>query len=261
MPQNSTYPTDLHRVAAETIVEVYCRHPAVIAVLLVNSCARGQGTPASDLDLAVLTVPHITAVQQSTLESSWRELYAGSDALRRLRASGPFAGVHLDFFNGSYRPNTWDDGGGPDGFELAIGNQMVYSLVLWQHGTAVDQLRAKWLPFYPEALRRQRFAMVRDACFYDLDHIPFYIGRGLYFQAFDRLYKALQEFLQALFIARRIYPVAYNKWIREQIAGWLELPGLYRELTSLLQIGRLESDELIGKGDHLRKLMQQWAAF
>jgi len=53
---------------------------------------------------------------------------------------------------------------------------------------------------------------------------PFLLNRGLYFHAFDRLYKAFQEFLQALFVARRIYPLAYNKWIREQVADWLALP-------------------------------------
>src|SRR5207253_3099325 len=51
-----------------------------------------------------------------------------------------------------------------------------------------------------------RLAMVREACARDLEAIPFLLNRGLYFQAFDRLYKAFQEFLQALFVARRIYP-------------------------------------------------------
>ena len=45
--------------------------------------------------------------------------------------------------------------------------------------------------------------MVRTACVYDLEHALFFVRRGLYFQAFDRLYKSFQEFLQALFIARR----------------------------------------------------------
>jgi hypothetical protein len=77
---------------------------------------------------------------------------------------------------------------------------------------------------------------------YDLDHVPFFVGRGLYFQAFDRLYKAFQEFLQALFIARRVYPIAYNKWIHEQVAVRLGLPELYAQLPKILEITRLESD-------------------
>ena len=68
--------------------------------------------------------------------------------------------------------------------------------------------------------------------------------RGLYFQAFDRLYKALREFLQGLFIARRTYALAYNKWIRMQVVEWLGLPELYAELTPILEISRLESDQI-----------------
>ena len=98
--------------------------------------------------------------------------------------------------------------------------------------------------------------MVRDACHYDLEHVPFFVARGLYFQAFDRLYKAFQEFLQALFIARRTYPVAYNKWIREQVEGRL---GLYRQLPAVLELGRLESAEVERNARALHRLLDDWA--
>lgn len=75
--------------------------------------------------------------------------------------------------------------------------------------------------------------MVRAACLYDLDHVPFFLERGLPFQAFDRLYKAQQEFLQGLFIARRVYALAYNKWIREQVVEWLDLPEVFDQLLRL----------------------------
>jgi hypothetical protein len=39
--------------------------------------------------------------------------------------------------------------------------------------------------------------------------------------------------LQALFVERRTYPLAYNKWIREQVTEWLTLPGLYEELPPI----------------------------
>jgi hypothetical protein len=100
--------------------------------------------------------------------------------------------------------------------------------------------------------------MVRDACAHDLDYMPFLLDRGLHFQAFDRLYKAHQEFLQALFIARKIYPIAYNKWIREQVAGWLGLPDLYRKLPPILSIRDIESDEMIRSADALRNLLKKW---
>ena len=101
--------------------------------------------------------------------------------------------------------------------------------------------------------------MVADACRYDLDHVPFYAGRGLYFQAFDRLYKAFGEFLQALFIARRTYPIAYNKWIREQVVELLQLPALYPLLPPILEISQLESLQVVQKAAMLRDLLDAWA--
>jgi hypothetical protein len=100
--------------------------------------------------------------------------------------------------------------------------------------------------------------MVRAACAYDLDHVPFFMRRELYFQAFDRLYKGFQEFLQALFIARRVYPLAYNKWIRMQVAEWLGLPDLYRALPGVISLGNIESGELVEKASLLRGLLERW---
>jgi hypothetical protein len=100
--------------------------------------------------------------------------------------------------------------------------------------------------------------MVREACARDLDAIPFFLGRSLYFQAFDRLYKAFQEFLQALFLARRTYPLAYNKWIREQVTELLSLPDLYEELPPILSVRSIESAELAQKADALRVLLERW---
>ena len=99
--------------------------------------------------------------------------------------------------------------------------------------------------------------MVREACARDLEAIPFYLNRGLYFQAFDRLYKAFQEFLQALFLARRTYPLAYNKWIREQVTEWLSLPRLYAELPPILSVRNIGSPELGEKAD---RCVRFWSA-
>ena len=83
--------------------------------------------------------------------------------------------------------------------------------------------------------------------------------RGLYFQSFDRLYNAYQEFLQALFIARRTYPIAYNKWIREQIVEILGLPELYEQLTHLFEIRQFESHEIAEKGKEVEELLEKYA--
>ena len=44
-------------------------------------------------------------------------------------------------------------------------------------------------------------------------------------------------------MARRTYPLAYNKWIREQVADWLALPKLYKELPPILSVRNIESAE------------------
>jgi len=101
----------------------------------------------------------------------------------------------------------------------------------------------------------KRLAMTRNACNYDLDHIPFFIKRGLYFQAFDILCKAFQEYLQALFIANKTYPIAYNKWIREQVVKWLNKPTLYPKLSPILSVCNIESKEVNEKARMLRELL------
>ena len=88
--------------------------------------------------------------------------------------------------------------------------------------------------------------------------MPFFVQRGLYFQAFDRLYKGFQEFLQALFIASRVYPLAYNKWIREQVVEWLVLPELYEKLPPILSVQNIESAELGERAETLRGLLERW---
>lgn len=128
------------------------------------------------------------------------------------------------------------------------------SVPLWQGSDYFARLQSQWLPYYSEELRQQRLSMVRHHCLNNLHHIPLYIERGLYFQSFDRLYNAYREFLQALFIARRTYPIAYNKWIREQIEDILDLPDLYRQLTHLFEIRQFESSEIA----HKAREVEQW---
>lgn len=252
------YPTPLHRQAADVIAGFCAAQPLVDTLLIVNSCARGQALPESDLDAAVLVQPNLSAGQVHMLETAWASFAADHPLLEQFRRSSRFAHIHLDIIQGQYSPTQWDDGGGPDTFEIEIGNQVAHAAPYGAPGAFFRSLQARWLPFYDEVLRSQRLAMAAAACAYDLEFIPFYTRRGLYFQAFHRLYKASQEFLQALFIARRTYPVAYNKWIREQVAGWLGLPALYAQLPALLSISNLESDEILTKAALLHTLMDQW---
>jgi predicted nucleotidyltransferase len=252
------FPTLLHQQVAELVRDFFATQVRVDTVLLVNSCARGQAVPDSDVDVAVLVKSTTSGEELRELERLWVQFAGAQPLVEQFRRAGRFSQVHLDVFDGKITPSIWDDGGGPDSFEVEIGNRFAHSLPLHKSGPYFRELQAEWLPYYPEGRRLRRLAMVRDACAHDLDYIPFLLDRSLYFQAFDRLYKAHQEFLQALFIARKIYPIAYNKWIREQVAGWLGLPDLYRELPAILSIRNLESDEMIGNADALRNLLNIW---
>ncbi len=253
------FPTPAHRAAAAAAVEHFASHAAVRAVLLVNSCARGTAVPESDVDLAVLVDGPADGAVRLALERDWAACYAGAAVFRALEAQGPFARVHLDLFDGRWTPERWDDGGGPDGFELEIGNRVAHATALWERDGAVVGLRAAWLPYYGESLRTERLAMVVASCRHNVDRLRFYAARGLYFQAFDRLYHAFQELLQAVFIAHRVYPIAYTKWIREQVVEWLGAPDLYAELPPLLEVARLESAEVVEKGGRVLRLLDVWA--
>ena len=82
------------------------------------------------------------------------------------------------------------------------------------------------------------------------------LSNDLIRQSFNRLYDAFREFLQTLFISRRTYPIAYDKWIREQVEEILGLPDLYQRLPRLLEISHFESDEIAQKAKELRGLLE-----
>jgi hypothetical protein len=251
------FPTPLHQDAAEIISNYFLKDRRVDTVLLVNSCARGQGVSESDLDMAILANPGIPVRELEDMETGWQTFSQTHATLLDFRRSGPFAHLHVDIITGEYRPGVLEAGEPIDYFEIEIGNQICYSAPMGDAGSFFLALREKWLPYYAEELRLQRFSLSRTACVYDLDHIPFFVRRGLYFQAFDILVKAFQEYLQTLFIANRTYPIAYNKWIKEQVANWLNLPELYKELPPVLSVGKLESDEINEKAKMLRAMLDQ----
>jgi len=256
----AAYPTVEHQRAAEAIVGAFSQRPDAEAVILVGSCARGKARWDSCLDVMVLALPEVLAAKRGDLERWWDGFYQAEPAFQALRRLAKFSHVDLEFVDGRFAPgpHTWTSG--PDEFELAIGNTLVYSAALWERGDYFQRLKARWLPYYGEELRRERLAMVRRFCFNNLEHIPPFVERDLYFQAFNRLYDALREFLQALFIARRTYPIAYDKWIREQIEEILELPELYRELPRLLEIHHFESQEIADKATGLWCLVEKYTS-
>jgi hypothetical protein len=254
------YPTPQHARSAQAISHFFAGRVGVSAVLLTCSCARGRASRDSCLDIAVLLQPGLPAADKDKLRAAWEGYYQGEALFAEQRQVGAFSQVDLDFCDGQFDPAHFEHGwtSGADAFELEVGNLLAYSHPLWQGDERYASLRAQWLPYYPTALARARQAMVLRYCRNNLAHIPLYVQRGLYFQAFKRLYCALEEFLQALFIARRTYPIAYDKWIHEQVVEILGLPELYPQLVSLLETHHLESWELAEKAATMENLISRY---
>ena len=253
------YPTPEHRSTAEAIVEFFTAIPEIEAVCLICSCARRKASRDSCLDILVLGRPEAMSTAQEAIQKIWGEFYTTAPIFQKLAAVGKYAHVDLEFSDGHFVPTEHYWVGGPDEFELVIGNYLVYSVPLYQRGNYLNELKAKWLPYYDETLRHDRLSMVRKYCLNNLDHIPLYIERGLHFQCFNRFYDAFREFLQALFIARRTYPIAYDKWIQEQIVEILGLPKLYQQLPRLFETRNFESHEILNKANILRDLLDEYA--
>jgi hypothetical protein len=253
------YPSPEHEAAAEVVHDYFSDAEGAEAVLLTNSCARGRASRDSCLDMAVLFAHEKLARDRNVIEARWQAFHDAHPAFEALSKVGAYAELHLDFIDGRFAPEVRGWTSGPDNFELEIGNYIVYALPLWEGSETFDQLRRYWLPYYDESLRSERLNEARKYCLNNLHHIPIYVDRGLHFQSFHRLWQGMQEFLQALFIARRTYPIAYDKWIREQVVEILGEPKLYLELLSMLELERLEGRDLVGKAWRLEQLLERYA--
>ena len=258
-PLTTKYPSVEHAKAAASTAQFFSAEPGVAAVLLVGACARGKATRDSDLDILVLHALTASEAEQLALAARWEQFQQRDDNIKALPTIGKYAMVDLEFSTGRFAPKARGWTTGPDSFELELGNTIVYSAPLLERDGYFQQLKQQWLPYYDESLRNERLALVHHYFQNNLDHIPLFIERGLHFQAFDRLCNAFQEFLQALFIARRRYPIAYDKWIREQVEEILGLRALYQQLPRLFEIRRFESDEIGAKAKDLTRLMEEYA--
>jgi predicted nucleotidyltransferase len=255
MKNKPAFPTQLHENTARLVADYFLNIPAVDTVLLVNSTARGKAVPESDLDFAILVKPGLTQTEIKNLETDWQTFSENHTVISEYKKSGPFAHLHLDIIDGQYTPGNQEAGEPIDYFEIEIGNQICHSLPMDKAGSFYQELQKKWLPYYNEELRMRRLALSGKACRYDLDHIPYLIKRGLHFHAFDILYKAFQKYLQTLFIANKTYPIAYNKWIKEQVVEWLDMPELYPQLSTIISIPDIETDEINHKAKVLGGLL------
>ena len=254
MHTGAIYPSAEHKRAAEAVVGFFSGQE-VDAVILTCSCARGKAVRGSCLDVSILH--SLDESKMFHVKHLWEQFQKSQEVFKELEEVGKYSFADVDFTDGRFQPQDWGWTGGPDNFELEIGNILVYSIPLLQKTDYFQTLRAQWLPYYGDELRRERLAQARKYCLNNLDHIPLFVERELYFQSFQRLYHAFQEFLQALFISRRTYPIAYDKWIREQVEDILGMPELFRQLVGLLEITHFESREMAHKAAELECLFHE----
>jgi hypothetical protein len=249
------FPTDAHRNAAQECALFFAGFKETDAVLLTCSCARGKAVRDSCVDIAILHHPDANPGLLQEMHTLWNHEYAANDVYAQLKSVGKYTMIDLDFIDGNLNEGTHQWTSGPDPFELEIGNYLVYSRPLYTSSIYFNELRLRWLPYYNDEMRRRRLSMIKVFCINNLHHIPSYVERKLYFQSFNRLYHAMGEFLQALFIKNRIYPVAYDKWIHEQLTEILHYPELYSELVKLMEYRQFESNEHVAKAERLEWLL------
>lgn len=245
------YPSDTHRAAAESVVDFCAADSSTQAVLLVGSCARGVASPESCVDITVLVAPGDLSVNGTNVLARFEDFVARDPACVALSEAVPWSGIDLDVCTGLFEPPTHSWTSGPDAYELEIGNTLAWVHPMLLRGDRFECLQDAYLPYYDDAQRRCRLEMVLTFAHNSLDHVVPYARRGLHFQAFTRLWHATGEYLQALFIQRRIYPIAYDKWIREQLVEVLDAPRLYEELSGLFPPASLDR---VGLGESALRL-------
>ena len=250
--------TPTHQRAYDLVYDLLHRDKRVLALTITGSAARNEGSFDSDLDFDVFFregAPE-AEILGAVEEALNREIYA-----QQRQEVGRFFAIDLRAANSIIIPQErgWTDG--PDSFELEVGNTFIYSRLLFEREGYFTQTKARYTPYYEESLRQERLQLALKFCHNNIEHIEPYVNRGLHFQAFKRLYDATREFLQALFIAKKVYPIAYDKWVKKQLVEILGLPDLYKQFVALYEVHALESDELITKGQQLRQYLATYVEY
>jgi hypothetical protein len=96
------YPTPAHERAAEAITGFFALREETDAVLLTNSCARGNATPDSCLDMQNVVSPR--SVER--LDAAFRAFAAGDEAVAGLATAGRYSDLHLDVVGGVLEPGA-----------------------------------------------------------------------------------------------------------------------------------------------------------
>jgi len=218
-----SYPTPEHRAAAEAVVDFWALRPDTQAILLTCSCARGRAVPDSCIDISIVVAPERFAATQAAVWPRFERYCRENAACQALEARVPWSGVDADLIDGTFLPGYHGYTSGADEFELNLRGERLVSVL----------------------------AFARN----NVEHIAPYAERGLLHQAHKRLLHASEEYLQALFISRRVYPIAHDKWIREQMVDILDEPTAYERFRSLFALPRFDARSLIQSAETLGTLL------
>jgi hypothetical protein len=159
------FPSQTHERVGQLFTG-FCENRKVVdIVLVVNSCARGRATVHNDLDMAALVNRGTSVTEMAELGEVWSRFASRNALVAQLMEMDPFCKLNIEFFDGRFKPAAWDEGGGPDTFEMEI------------------ELCNRWLPYYDNELRTARIGMVRHACADHLGYVKLLLAGSFYFQA------------------------------------------------------------------------------
>ncbi|RJQ27455.1 hypothetical protein C4577_01340 [Candidatus Parcubacteria bacterium] len=247
--------TATHQKAFDLVKKYFEKEERVLALSLTGSAARNEGSFDSDLDFDIFFKE---GANKDQVISGAEKLLKEEIYSKPKDDIGIYFGVdlHSRKFVIDVPDRDWTSG--PDSFELEIGNTFIYSCLIFEREDSFTKAKERYWPYYDENLRKTRLNEVLTYCSNNVWHIKPYVKRELYFQAFKRFYDATREFMQALFIAKKTYPIAYDKWIKKQFVEMLKLPELYPQFVNLYEVHNLESDELVKKGSILLQLVDKY---
>ncbi|NTJ36368.1 nucleotidyltransferase domain-containing protein [Agrobacterium rhizogenes] len=237
-----TLPTEHHASVIDAVVDTFREIQEIEAVILTGSCARGQAAPDSDLDVQLLVPNRSNSRKLSkTYTAAWCRV------LSERFATESVPSVEIEVSSGRFKPINIASEDAFLSFEIEIGVSVAHAVPLWDPGGAFGLLREAWLPFYDEHLRRKRSVAAFEGMQGSLNKVKSYARRDLHHAALASLHSAARFLLAALFIERRIYPVAYEKWIRWQLENLLGLEGVYAEFSAIKELERLDEKTLLAK--------------
>ncbi len=265
------YPTPRHEQVARDLTGALALDPRVQTVLLSGSLARGRGVPESCVDLTVMVRPddfkrYVATSDERSGDGGRRrrEAFAALGA-DEIYEDGPgmtviFSGLqcHLGFTNGDLKPGA----GLPreDGFELEVGNYVVYSVPLFDRDGYWENWRRRYLPFLPEDVRLARLAAVRADFDYNIENIRLMARRGLLFHGLERVMIAFRYLVQMCFLTAKVYPIDYMKHLEEQVSVLLGHPNWISQMSAVFTVPNLTPGLLMAKADLLSHLADNFLA-